>query len=325
MMKFVGAREFKLVVAVFCFCSVPTSVSFAQEGYYVLGEENIEFRLIADETEEAELQRDCEEMFDTRRHRFLVLKKVELGSQDVEAIRIRKSPFEPHERYQISVSFKKESWARVRNVTKRLIGRRLGVVKGNRLISAPVVRSAFDKDAVIGGPMSLLEAEWFIDGLVRKEEPPEADREGEYTAWLEQWVKRSPDDLDAMSALAGKYMYGEKKDYGKAATLFEEILRKDPKRTEHLLNLGTCYARLGEYDKAVRNYERAIVARPEVEWIARWQLAGVYKSRGQNRRAIRELEESLKLLQASSMPDEQKQGIIQTLRVEMENLRQAAD
>jgi len=318
-------KSVAFVVAVFCSCSVFTSVSFAQEGYYVLGKEDIEFRLIADETKEAELQRDCEEMFDIRGHRFLVLKKAELGSQDVEAIRIRKSPFEPRERYQISVSFKKESWVRVRNVTKRLIGRRLGIVKGNRLISAPVVRSAVDKDAVIGGPMSLLEAERFIVGLIRKEEPPEADREGEYTEWLEQWVKRSPDDLDAMSALAGKYMYGEKKDYGKAATLLEEILRKDPEKTEHLLNLGTCYAWLGEYDKAVRNYERAIVARPADEWIARWQLAEVYKNQGQNRRAIRELETSLKLLQASSTPDEHKQRITQTLRVEIENLKQAVD
>ena len=325
MVKLVGVRGFKLVVAVFCYCSVLASVSFAQEGYYVLGKENIEFRLIADETEEAELKRDCEEMFDARGHRFLVLKKAELGSQDVEAIRIRKSPFEPRERYQISVSFKKESWVRVRNVTKRLIGRRLGVVKGNRLISAPVVRSAVDKEAVIGGPINLREAEWFIAGLVRKKEPPEADSEGEYTEWLEQWVKRSPDDLDAMSALAGKYMYGQKKDYGKAATLLEEILRRDPERTEHLLNLGTCYARLGDYDQAVRNFERAIVARPEDEWIARWQLAGVYKNQGQNRRAIRELERSLRLLQASSTPDEHKQSIIQTLRVEIENLRQAVD
>ena len=310
-------KSVAFVVAVFCSCSVFTSLSFAQEGYYVLGKEDIEFRLIADETKEAELQRDCEEMFDIRDHRFLVLKKAELGSQDVEAIRIRKSPFEPPEQYQISVSFK--------NVTKRLIGRRLGIVKGNRLISAPVVRNAVDKDAVIGAPISLLEVQGFIAGLIRKEEPPEADREGEYTEWLEQWVKRSPDDLDAMSALAGKYMYGEKEDYGKAATLFEEILRKDPEKTEHLLNLGTCYVWLGEYHKAVRNYERAIVARPEDEWVARWLLAEVYKKQGQNRRAIRELGRSLKLLQASSTPDEHKQGITQTLRVEIENLKQAVD
>ena len=313
------------VVAVFCSCSVFTSVSFAQEGYYVLGKEDIEFRLIADEAKEAELQRDGEEMLDIRGDRFLVLKKAELGSQDVEAIRIRKSPFEPREQYQICVSFKKKSWDRVRNITKRLIGRRLGIVRGNRLINAPVVMNAIDKDAVIGGPLSLVEVQWFIAGLIRKEEPPEGDREGEYTEWLEQWVKRSPDDLDAMAALAGKYMYGVKADYGKAAVLFEEILRKDPEKTEHLLNLGACYAWLGEYEKAVRNYERAIVARPEDEWIARWQLAEVYKNQSQNRRAIRELERSLKILQASSTPDEHKQSITQTLRAEIENLKQAVD
>ena len=48
-------RSVACVVAVFCLCSVFASVSFAQEGYYVLGKEDIEFRLIADETGEGKL------------------------------------------------------------------------------------------------------------------------------------------------------------------------------------------------------------------------------------------------------------------------------
>jgi len=313
----------KSIVCVFvvsCLLFVFDSLSCAQEGYYVLGEQEIEFRPIVDVRKDAEVQENWEEMLDIRGDRFLVLKKAELGSQDVEAIRVRKSPFEPHERYQISVSFKKESWDKVRSITKRLIGRRLGIVRGNRLISAPVVQTAVDKDAVIGGAVRMSDVQWFIAGLDPKEQPPEEDREGEYTKWLEQWVRKSPDDLDAMSALAGKYMYGETKDYGKASTLFEEILRKDPQRTEHLLNLGTCYTRLGEYDKAARTYERAIVARPEDEWIARWQLAEAYKGQGETPLAIRELEKGLRLLEASSLPD--KEAVIKTFKVEIEDLKQ---
>ncbi len=296
------------------------SLSCAQEGYYVLGAQEIKFRPIVDVRKDAEAQENWEEMLDIRGDRFLVLKKAELGSQDVEAIRVRKSPFEPHERYQISVSFKKDSWDKVRSITKRLIGRRLGIVKGNKLISAPVVRTAVDKDAIIGGAVRMSDVQWFIAGLVPKEEPPEADREGEYTKWLEQWVRKSPDDLDAMSALAGKYMYGETKDYGRASTLFEEILQKDPQRTEHLFNLGTCYTRLGAYDKAARTYERAIVARPKDEWIARWQLAEAYKEQGETPLAIRELQRGLRFLEASSLPD--KEAVIQTFKMEIEDLKQ---
>jgi len=116
-------------------------------------------------------------------------------------------------------------------------------------------------------------------------------------------------------------MYGEKKDYGKAATLFEEILLKDPRRTEHLLNLGICYTRLGEYDKSVRTYERAIVARPEDEWIIRWQLAEAYKGQGETRHATRELEKSLRLLKASSVPD--KKALIEKFKVEIKNLKKS--
>jgi hypothetical protein len=308
------------VFVVSCLLFVFDSLSCAQEGHYVLGDQEIEFRLVVDVGKDTEVKENWEEMLDIRGDRFLVFKKAELGSQDVETVRIRKSPFGPRERYQISVSFKKESWDKVRNITKRLIGRRLGIVRGNRLISAPVVRTAVDKDAVIGGAVSISDVQWFIAGLVPKEEPREEDREGEYTKWLEQWVRKSPDDLDAMSALAGKYMYGEKKDYGKAATLFEEILLKDPQRTKHLLNLGTCYTRLGEYAKAVRTYERAIVARPEDEWITRWQLAEAYKGQGENPHAIRELEKGLRLLKASSLPD--KDALIETFKVEIENLKQ---
>ncbi len=302
-----------------CLFFVFDPLARAQEGYYVLGEQEIEFRLVVDVSEDTKVRENWEEMLDMRGDRFLVLKKAEIGSQDVEAIRIIKSPFEPRERYQISVSFKKESWDKVRNVTERLIGRRLGIVRGNKLISAPVVRTAVDKDAVIAGAISMSDVQWFIAGLVPKEEPPEEDREGEYTKWLEQWVKKSPDDLDAMSALAGKYMYGEKKDYEKASTLFEEILRKDPQRTEHLFNLGTCYTRLGKYDQAVRTYERAIVARPGDEWIARWQLAEAYKGQGKTPRAIRELEKGLRLLEDSSLPD--REAVIQAFKAEIENLK----
>jgi len=151
--------------SVFCLFFIFPSISFSQEGYYLLGKENLEFRLSVDNDKELNEATDWEEMVDIKNNHFFVSKKVELGAADIEGIFIKKSRW-GGDNYEITVHFKKESWNKVRDVTTRLIGKRLGLVRHNKLLNAPVVQDAVEREATISGDVSISEIEWFLNGFI---------------------------------------------------------------------------------------------------------------------------------------------------------------
>lgn len=293
-----------LALGVWLFLIAP-SKSPAQEGFYSLEKESLDFRITAKATEDGKPQDDWEGILDLEGNRFLISKNSELSPEDVEGVMIKKMPAGGVGEYYIQVYFRKESWGKVRDRTGELVGKRLGVVRRGGIFIAPIVMTPIDKQASLDVPGKSEKEDqkviqWFIEGFAQKEEPSNEKREQEYFEWLEQRVKKSPDDLGALSKLAGEYLFrglsGEENYYNRAVALYEKVQQKDPSRTDNLLHLASAYRGLGAHEKAIETYTRALQAQPRNEWSIRLSLAEVYRARGENDRALQELEHGLKWL-----------------------------
>ena len=304
------------------FFLVVPSVSFGVEGYYSLGKEKLEFRVVVVKAREA--GEDFQGMSNVKGKWFLVSPKRQLDSRDIEGVRVQRSK-ERQGEYEIVIYFKKESWNKVLGVTRGLIGKRLGIVRGNKLISAPVVREPIDRQAQVAGWLGMMDVKEFVEGLVLTDEPTAEKREGEYIEWLEQRVKTSRDDLDARRKLAFQYFHGGtggvRQDYSKALALFRELLQRDPSDGQYGYLIAACYVKLQQYDKAVQTYEKMLVQRPKEEWSIRLGLAETYKARDDTRNALRELGKSLKAIKALPESKEHKDRLINAVEKQIEELK----
>ncbi|MBI5676268.1 MAG: tetratricopeptide repeat protein [Nitrospirae bacterium] len=297
----------RALIIVFCLLLFFPSIVVAQEGYYRLGKEQLEFRLAMEDSEEATEKNEWEELTDLENKRFFVSKKVEIDTADVDGVLVEKSSFDDVG-YEIIIYFKKESWNKVRDITNRNIKKHLGIVRRGKLFMAPVLFDAFDTKASIVGNINASTLEWFVKGFTLEEEPSEekANREKEHEKFTDELVKKiekNPDDIDTQMHLASIYMFGNPKDYSKAAVLYEKIISKQPSRTDILFLLARCYTSLKEYEKAIKALERIIAINPSDELTTRSQLADVYESLKQYDSATNELERMLKILNSYSGED----------------------
>ncbi len=108
----------------------------------------------------------------------------------------------------------------------------------------------------------------FLAGLTPAESPDKSTRGKEYLSWLERRQASNKNDLALASKLAYLYLVDGTKDYAKAAQLFELILQKDPSRTDTYSNLGMCYAALGQTDKAIATFTKAISMQPKTSGLS---------------------------------------------------------
>ena len=170
------------IFIVFCLLTFLPAISAAQEGYYHLGKEKLEFRLAVVNIKEAKGKNNWEKLTNLENKRFFVSRKVEIDSDDVDGVFVEKKMHAGYEIWHILIYFKKESWNKVRDITNRNIGRRLGVVKRGKLFIVPVIFEALDTQLDIAGTIDSSIVEWFVAGFTRAEEPPEkkADRGKRY-------------------------------------------------------------------------------------------------------------------------------------------------
>ena len=316
----------RTLIIVFCLLLFFPSISVAQEGYYRLGKEQLEFRLAVEDSEDAPEKNEWEELTDLENKRFFVSKKVKIDPADVDGVLVEKLPVDDVA-YAIIIYFKKESWNKVRDITNGNIKKRLGIVRRGKLFMAPVLCEAVDTKASIAGPnIDASTVEWFVKGFTREEEPSEekANREKEREKFTDELVKKiekNPDDVDTQKQLADRYIFGNPKDYRKAADLYEKIISKQPSRTDILFDLARCYTSLKEYEKAIKALERIIAISPSEELTTRLQLAKVYERWGQYDSAINELERSLIILNSSSKEDKEKELFIEVIKNNINKLR----
>lgn len=313
-------KKYSLVVVWSCLLLALPSLSFAVEGSYLLGKEKLEFRGVVKASERTDQHKDWQEMRDIKGERFLVSNKAELTSEDIEGVHVQKDEFYGKEKYEVIVFFKEVSWSKVRDTTNRLLGKRLGVLRRNSILLAPIVGDTLEERAQLS-PFSLQGVERFIAGFVRTNELPTEKKEREYFESLQRKVEKSLDDLDAAIELAAHYLH--RKDYEKATSLFEKLIQWYPLRYGFRYNLGGTYVEAGKYDKAIEVFEKALVDLPDKEWRIRMGLAMVYKIKGENHNELRELEKSLKHLKASYMSEEGKKIRIEILETQIEEIKQA--
>jgi tetratricopeptide (TPR) repeat protein len=317
----------KSLIIIFWLLLLSPSISFAQEGYYRLGQEKLEFRLTVENVEEAKEKADWEELTDRENKRFFVSKEVGISSDDIDGVFVQKTGFD--DTFEILIFFKKESWNKIHDITSHNIKKRLGIVRRGKLLMAPEIFEALDTKASIVGNISASEVEWFVKGFTRMEELSEekAIREKEenkrFRDELVKKIANNPDDIVLQIRLASEYFFGNPKDYRKAADLYENIIKKDPSRADISSFLAECYASFNEYEKAIKVLEQVITINPTEEFIARIQLADVYKRWGQADSALNELEKSLKILNSSSK--ENKEQWLEALKNMIEEIKKESN
>ncbi len=101
-----------------------TSFTYAQERYYLLGKEQLQFKLAADSDQEIKTPNEWQEMFAFDGLRYQVKKKPLIDSNDVEGISVESFTYAAKEEYTITIYLKKESWDRISDATRSIVGKR---------------------------------------------------------------------------------------------------------------------------------------------------------------------------------------------------------
>lgn len=298
-----------------------TSFTYAQERYYLLGKEQLQFKLAADSEQEVKTPNEWQEMFAYDGQRFQIKKKPLIDSNDIEGIGVEPFTSAAKEEYTITIYLKEESWDRISDATRSIVGKRLAVIRNEKLFSAPRVMDAIEASTAISGGFDSAKLKVFLDRLTATAAPDKSTRSKEYMSWLERRQTNNKNDLALASKLAYLYMVDGTKDYGKAAQLFELILQKDTSRPDTYSNLGMCYAALGKTDKAIDMFTKAISVQPENEWGIRSEMAELYFSRGDKQKALEQMSIGLDLLKKSAMPG--AEGVIKSLERRLQEMRAA--
>lgn len=74
-------------------------------------------------------------------------------------------------------------------------------------------------------------------------------------------IREHPDDVRKRIMLANIYYDAGK--FGEAVPLYEESLEKNPGNTNIMVDLGTCYRKLGRADDALTMFDRALKIEPD--------------------------------------------------------------
>ncbi len=74
------------------------------------------------------------------------------------------------------------------------------------------------------------------------------------------YIADHPNDVQKRTMLAN--IFYDKGDFDKAAPLYEQVLKLTPRDTNVMVDLGTCYRRLGRADDALALYDKALEVEP---------------------------------------------------------------
>jgi len=92
-----------------------------------------------------------------------VQKEVALDASDVESAKANKDLWLGD--YEVLIAFTPAGQKKVQRVTENNVGKRLGIVVGGELLSAPIIRAPILGDAVIAGRISEREANELVEKI----------------------------------------------------------------------------------------------------------------------------------------------------------------
>jgi tetratricopeptide (TPR) repeat protein len=298
-----------LVNAATCWANEPSV-------FYGLGNQQLEFREAYESKTRAP---DVVQMIDQDQRKYWVKPEAAIASGDVEGLRVSKikSPYAKSMLYRIEVLMKPASWDKVRSATERLVNTNLAIIRNGQLLYAPMLRTPLDKEISFDGFADEASLNGFTKGFTPTKEPPSAEREKEYTSWLERRSAIRPQDVGALTTLAHESLM--KKDYAKALGVFLEIVKRDPSKSEHYVEIGICQSELGQHNQALESWNKALAAPKADHAFVRSLLASSYQALGKRDEAVAELRKSIDLYQKSNNP--QKTLIIAEMERRMAELQ----
>lgn len=113
----------------------------------------------------------------------------------------------------------------------------------------------------------------------------EFDRWPEAEEWLEQVLDEFPEDIGALNDLG--YLWTEQnKNLNRALSMIQKAVEGDPENVAYIDSLGWVYYRLGRYEEAVRELEKAVSLDDDPDGVILDHLADAYVRANQKAKAI---------------------------------------
>jgi hypothetical protein len=274
-----------------------------QRSYYLVGNEDVRFVSVADSDEEKGNVLAYVSVTDIRGQPYTVSKVAMVDSHDIEVIYIEKSSYKDKEWPIIVLLFKQDSWDRVHDATERLRGRRLALMKNEKVLSAPVIMEPVVEAAAVSGKLERSDIQWFVQGLTPTEPPSETARKEGLVVWLERRVEKYPNERSSVLRLAERYTKEGKLVCNKASSIYERAIQLDPARSSayFLPFLHSCFKESANYDGAITFYNDLIDQRKTPHWVEvyiRVALAEAYFQKGSIEQAVHELEEAVAVVKS---------------------------
>ena len=119
---------------------------------------------------------------------------------------------------------------------------------------------------------------------------------------LQELVKQNPKNLNAWAELGNSLMDSGR--FPEAVDSYQKALELDPKNSDVRVDMGTCYRSAGQPDRAAEEYRKAIASTPGHPNAHRNLGIVLAFDLKNNREAIREFEEYLRV--APNAPDAQR-------------------
>jgi len=270
-------------------------------GYFTPGKEVLEFRAVSALTDK-ENQSGFEWMETSKKDRLLVSLNALIDSNDIYGILIEKTAYNGNEQYTITLHFRPESYDKIREVTGQLIKKRLAIVRGSTILTAPVVLEALTSYATIPTDFDFLDK--FKEGLVPIDQASIETWNKRTIEWLEEKIKKNSDDTEMLVWLAREYNKNNPKDCEKTISLFEKNILANPALIMYARAAHGCYRFLKQYERALNFYKMTLsIIKDKIDEVdIRTMIIEIYGLKGDMQGMIDEAEQNLRVMKEIPLP-----------------------
>lgn len=272
-------------------------------GYFAPSKEVLEFRAVSELTDKGN-NAGFEWMETSKKERLLVSQKADIDSNDIYGILIEKTVYKGDEQYAITLHFKQESWDKIHKITGRLIKKRIAIIRGNTIFTAPVIHEALASSAQIANDLNLTSIDKFKEGFTPMNHVSIEAWNRRTIEWFEDKIKKNPNDTEMIIWLAREYHKNRPNECEKALPLFEKAILANPSQIMYAHSAHDCYKSLKQYDRALSFYKKTLSAvKDKIEEMdIRTMIMEIYGLMGNVLEMINEAEKNLKIMKEIPLP-----------------------